>query len=71
MKMYFTFTDKYGKEQETSAETHHIYKLQDEDLEMLVYMPNSIEKSIFLDTMPSFVRERLEPEFAKLKNKAL
>jgi hypothetical protein len=71
MKLYFSFTDKYGKEQQTSAETHNIHKLQDEALEMLVYMPNNVGKSVFLDILPSFVRKRLEPEFAKLKSKAL
>jgi hypothetical protein len=63
MRMYFSFTDKYGKEQQTSIETHLIKNLQDEDLEMLVYMPNNVKQSIFLDTLPSFVRGRLEPEF--------
>ena len=71
MKMYFSFTDKYGKEQQTSVKTHHTHKLQDEALEMLVYMPDNVEKSMFLDILPSFVRKKLEPEFVKLRNKAL
>jgi hypothetical protein len=71
MKLYFSFTDKYGKEQQTVAETHNTHKLQDEALEMLVYMPDNVEKSVFLDILPSFVRERLEPEFVKLKSKTL
>ncbi len=71
MKLYFSFTDKYGTEQQTVVETDDTDKLQDETLEMLVYMPDNVEKSVFLDILPSFVRKRLEPEFVKLKNKAL
>lgn len=70
MKLYFSFTDKYGKEQETCAETHQTVSLQDEALEILVYMPDNTEKSVFLDMLPSFVRKRLEPEFVKLRNKS-
>jgi hypothetical protein len=47
MKLYFSFTDKYGKEQHTIAETDNIHKLQDEALKMLVYMPDNVEKSVF------------------------
>ncbi len=71
MKLYFSFTDKYGKEQQTVAETHNTHKLRDKALKMLVYIPNDVKKSVFLDILPSFVRKKLEPEFVKLKNKAL
>ena len=67
MKLYFSFTDKDGKEQQTSAKTRYTHKLLDEPLKMLVYMPNNVKKPVFLDTMPSFVRKKLYPEFEKLK----
>jgi hypothetical protein len=67
MKLYFSFTDKDGKEQQTSAKTRYTHKLLDEPLKMLVYMPNDVKKSVFLDTMPSFVRKKLYHEFEKLK----
>ncbi len=65
MKLYFSFRDKDGNEQETSVETHLTKKLQDEPLKMLVYMPNDAGKSVFLDIVPSFVRKKLEVEFEK------
>ncbi len=61
-KFYFDYVAEDGKVYEAIGETHLIHKLQDEELEPLVYNPSNPNEAVMIDSLPDAVRKKFQQE---------
>ncbi len=67
-KFYFDFSAADGNTYTATGETHHSFKLEDEDREPIIYNSVNPEEAVLVDTLPKSVRRFFKKEIDKKIN---
>lgn len=68
-RMFFNYVTHDNVSAQAYGETYQIYKLQDEQIEPLVYNPSNPSEAIMIDALPKIVRKLLNNEIEEEKRR--